>query len=127
MHQSKFSLASLTRITIAALVGFALLAGATFDGSSVGFSTVEAQKKEKPKGRKTEAMSQNAYESIVKAQEFMEIDQWSSALQTLNNLLSRQGSLKGIDIATAYKFRGYVYACAASRSVVGDGFHCGWW
>ncbi len=110
MHRSKFFLARVTRVFCAVFVAYAILAGTIFDGSTVGFSTAVAQKKEKPKGRKTEAMSQSAYEAIIKSQEFMEADQWSSALQTINSLLSRQGSLKGIDIATAYKFRGYVYA-----------------
>ena len=122
MHQSKFSLACLTRFAIAAFVGCALLAGATFDGSTISVSTAAAQEKEKPKGRKTEAMSQSAYESIVKAQEFMELDQWSAALQTLNSMLSRQGSLKGIDIATAYKFRGYVYAGQENYSAAAKDF-----
>jgi len=112
MHQSKLSLAIMTRLIVAAFVGCAVLTGAIFDGSTVTFSTLAAQEKQKRRvdGTRVDAISQSTYEMIVKSQEFMEADQWSSALQTLNSLLSRQGNLKGIDIATAYKFRGYVYA-----------------
>jgi len=101
------------RSAVASALALVLLMSADFDGSPLS-SPAQAQeeegKKREPKGRRVEALSQQGYEVIVEAQKQMEAENYGGAAAALGRIISSPGNFKGIDVATAYKFRGYAYA-----------------
>ena len=101
------------------MLGIAVMAGALVIGGEVShegmglFPQAAAQEQEKTRknsGRqtkRTEAHSQAGIKILQEAQQFMESERYQSAESKLNSILGNPGKYKGIDVAIAYKFRGY--------------------
>ncbi len=96
-------------MALACLVGAGVLA-APFAPEDNFFSAAYAQKKEKPKAKRTETLSKPAYEIIIKAQEALQAELDSVALAEVNKILSNCSKYKPYDCAVAHQTRGYVYA-----------------
>ncbi len=99
----------LRRVALVCFVGAGVLAAPLASGDNV-FSAAYAQKKQKPKAKRTETLSKPAYEIIIKAQEALQAEMDSVALAEVNKILSNCAKYKPYDCAVAHQTRGYVYA-----------------
>lgn len=102
------------RAALACLVGVGVLAAPLHHSDSV-FSAAHAQKqkKQKPKGKRTETLSKAAYDIIIKAQEALQVgtpEQEAVALAQVNKILSNCSKYKPYDCAVAHQTRGYIFA-----------------
>jgi tetratricopeptide (TPR) repeat protein len=97
------------RVVVAALLSGAVVLACSFDGGPFTSYAV-AQGKQKPEGKRTEALSQAGFEKLTAAQLCLEAENYGCAISTLGGVIAGGGSYKQIDIATALKFRGYAYA-----------------
>jgi tetratricopeptide (TPR) repeat protein len=89
-------------------LGIMLLAGLLAFGSASAQKSTRADKDDKTKTKQAQAVSKEVYERILKAQEFVDAEEYKSALKSLNSLYNPD-KLTEYEQANVLNYLGFVY------------------
>jgi len=74
-----------------------------------GTVALAAEEQKKQKTRRVPSMSETTFKRLSEAQEFLDLKDYSSALQVLSKMLDRRRRLNGNEIGQVHNMQGFVY------------------